>query len=208
MGTYRQKVTSHTKEDAQGNITVDTTEETLSYIKSEEPEYIKLYTDMWCKFNNIPVKYHRLFFALVSRMTYANLGSPTGGQIVHTIGTNAKEIMEVCEWTHKDSLYKGLQTLCNCNAIKKLSRGEYQINPQYAGKGPWKYNKNLNQGGIADLIAKFSFKDKNVQTQIIWASDDPDEIGDSERVIATHQTITPVVEDSAGASAGPTDNEN
>ena len=33
------------------------------------------------------------------------------------------------------------------------------------------YNPQENQGGVKDLVAKFNFKDKTVDTQIIWADD-------------------------------------
>lgn len=192
MPAYREKLTERTTEDAQGNITTNTTREVFSIKKNEEPDYIKLYTRMWCEFNGIPDKYHQLFLSLACRMTYANLGSATGGQIVHTVGHAGAEIMAECGWKNKDSLYKGLQKLCDCGAIIKLGRGEYQINPQYAGKGPWHYNARLEQGGVADLVAKFSFRDKQVQTKITWASADKAEIGQADEVIATEQKITPL----------------
>lgn len=197
MPTYHEKLTETTREDAQGNIVVDTTREVKAIKKNDEPDYIKLYTRMWCEFNGIPSKYHQLFLSLACRMTYANLGIATGGQIVHTIGHSAQEIMTECGWKNRDSLYKGLQSLCDCKAIIKLGRGEYQINPQYAGKGPWHYKKDLQQGGIADLVAKFNFADRTVDTKITWASTSHEEIGDADEVIATKRTITPITPTSA-----------
>ena len=78
--------------------------------------------------------------------------------------------MQKLHW--KTAMYqRGIKVLCKCNAIRKINRGVYQVNPQYAGKGEWKYNPQLDRGGIEDLIATFNFKDKKVETEIVWADD-------------------------------------
>lgn len=188
---YHQETKEHIVEDADGNITTTTTTKTKAIMKSDEPDYIKLYTKMWCEFNGIPDKWRPLFMALVCRMSYASLKSEAGGQIVHTVGSTGKAITEECGWKNKDTLYRGLQALCECGAIKKLSRGEYQINPQYAGKGPWHYNAKEERGGVSELIAKFDFREKRVDTKIVWASTNKQEIGnDADEVIVTERTIT------------------
>jgi len=189
---YQQETKEHTVEDAEGNITTTTTTKTKAILKNDEPDYIKLYTKMWCEFNMIPDKWRPLFFALVCRMSYASLKDETGGQIVHTIGSTGKAIIEECGWKNKDTLYRGLQALCECEAIKKISRGEYQINPQYAGKGPWHYNAKENRGGVSELVAKFDFKNKKVDTKIVWASTDKQEIGHkADEVVILEKHITP-----------------
>lgn len=167
------KEEKHTREDADGNITV-TTKET-SYRKDSEPDYIKLYTKVWCEFNEIPVAYRNFFLELVQRMTYCNSENLENSQIVFT-GTPVKEeIMHKVGWKSANMYQKALKKLCDCNAIKKVARSVYQINPSYAGKGAWKYNPREHQGGVKDLIAKFSFKDKLVHTEIIWADDGSDD---------------------------------
>lgn len=170
MAKYYEQIQQKIHEDANGNITTDTAIQSRE-VKSSEPDYIKLYTKLWFDAKNIPDKYLKLFISLVCRMTYANPNSLAGGQIVYTIGHTGKAIMEECNWKTKDAFYKGLQALCDCNAIKKLGRGEYQINPEYAGKGPWRYNPKLDQGGIENIIATFNLKDKKVDTKIVWADD-------------------------------------
>ena len=81
--------------------------------------------------------------------------------------------MKALNW--KDRMYqKGLKALCECEAIKKVGKGVYQINPRYAGRGEWKYNPRLERGGIEDLVATFNFKDKSVDTKIVWADDGED----------------------------------
>lgn len=167
------KEEKHTTEDAEGNITVSTKE--TSFRKDSEPDYIKLYTKVWCEFNEIPNAYRNFFLELVQRMTYCNSENLDNSQIVFT-GTPVKEeIMAKVGWKSVNMYQKALKKLCECNAIKKVARSVYQINPSYAGKGAWKYNPRERQGGVKDLIAKFSFKDKSVHTQIVWADDGSDD---------------------------------
>lgn len=189
--TYHEQTIEQIKTDADGKISIQTTTETKAIKANDEPDYIKLYTRMWCLFNGVPEKWRTLFLALVCRMSYASLKEPTGGQIVYTIGTNAEEIKKECGWKTNDPLYRGLKELCDCNAIRKIGRGQYQINPQYAGRGPWRYNATREQGGVKDLIAKFNFADKKVDTQIVWASTDKRQIGQADEVISTETRITP-----------------
>ncbi len=67
----------------------------------------------------------------------------------------------------------GLKALCDCGAIRKVNRGVYQINPSYAGRGTWKYNPSLKQGGIEKLVATFNFTEGTVDTNAVWATENP-----------------------------------
>lgn len=166
-----EKVTT-IKVDANGNETKEITETTRRYEKLAEPEYIKLYTDMWCRFNDVPEAYVRLFLSMVVRMSYCDANDLEHSQLVNTGKPWSDMLLKECGWKSPSSLKKGLQALCNCNAIRRISRGVYQINPNFAGKGLWKYNPKLKQGGIADLVATFDFKNKTVDTKIVWGADE------------------------------------
>lgn len=158
--------------DSDGNQTSTTLEKTRKIELSTEPDYIKLYTAMWCEFNEIPLAYRPLFLELVTRMSYCDKGDLEHSQLVCTGGPFADSICKALHWTSKESLKKGLKALAQCNAIKRVGRGYYQINPNYAGRGEWKYNPRLDRGGIEDLVATFNFKDHTVKTNIVWADDD------------------------------------
>ena len=162
------KMETRTREDAEGNITTDTTE--TSYIKDSEPDYIKLYTKTWCEFNQIPNAYRELFLQLAMRMTYCSASDLKHSQLVYTGKPFCNEIMQELHW--KENMYrKGLKALTEAGAIKRIARGVYQINPSYAGRGAWKYNPTLKQGGVKDLIATFDFKHGTVDTTIVWSDD-------------------------------------
>lgn len=161
------------QEDADGNIKTSSVEKVTNIQRNNEPDYIKLYTKMWCEFNDIPMAYRELFLQLVIRMTYCNSADLGNSQLVNTGKPWSTSIMKALNW--KDRMYqKGLKALCECEAIKKVGRGVYQINPQYAGRGEWKYNPRLERGGIEDLVVSFNFKDKSVDTKIVWADDGED----------------------------------
>ena len=128
---------------------------------------------MWCEFNDIPMAYRELFLQLVTRMSYCNSADLGNSQLVNTGKPWADSIMATLGW--KKSMYmKGLSELCKYNEIRKIGRGVYQINPQYAGRGEWKYNPRLKRGGVEDLVVSFNFKDKSVDTEIVWADDGED----------------------------------
>lgn len=160
------------REDAEGNITKDTVEKTSKIEKSDEPDYIKLYTNTWCEFNKIPITWRPLFLELITRMTYCNTKDLKNSQIVQTgsiFGDSIKESLNIGQRQYQ----KGLKALTECNAIRKIKdkRGVYQINPNYAGKGEWKYNPKYARGGIEDLKATFDFVNHTVETSITWAED-------------------------------------
>lgn len=157
--------------DAQGEEQTTVVEKTRALERSTEPDYIKLYTRMWCEFNQIPERHRPLFLQLVTRMSYCNASSLGTSQIVYTSGPNGIAIREALGWKQKDSLMKGLKALRDCGAIRMVSRGVYQINPSYAGRGEWKYNPKFDRGGVEDLVATFNFREGTVETSILWGDD-------------------------------------
>lgn len=170
MSTIKSESITNIVEHADGTSERTHSEKTTTFKRCDEPDYIKLYTRMWCEFNEIPEAYRNLFLELVTRMTYCNAGDLQNAQLVNTGKPWNKDIMQKLNW--KNAMYqRGLKALCQCNAIRKINRGVYQINPQYAGKGEWRYNPQLDRGGVEDLVAIFKFKDKKVQTNIVWADD-------------------------------------
>lgn len=146
------------------------------YSKDREPDYIKLYTTIWFDFHRFPMKYRELFIQLAIRMSYCNSNDIAHSQIVAVIGDIKDAIVSACGWKTDDPLWKGLKALCECGAIKKRSRGCYQINPEFAGKGSWKYNEKEKQGGIKDLIATFNFTEKSVDTHFIFHDNEKENI--------------------------------
>lgn len=166
-----QSTTTTEFDSTTGEEHTTTVEKTTMIGRSTEPDYIKLYTAMWCEFNQIPQAHRSLFLELVTRMSYCNKTDLGKSQIVCTGGPFADSICAVLGWKNKVSLKKGLKALSDCGAIKRIGRGFYQINPSYAGKGEWKYNPRLDRGGIEDLVATFDFRKGTVETNVVWADD-------------------------------------
>ncbi len=99
----------------------------------------------------LPAAYRFLFIVLAARMGYCENKDLKHSQLVMTGEPYRDEIMEIMGWTDRDSLQKGLRALCECNAIRKVSRGCYQINPRFASKGQWKYNPRITQSNVEGL---------------------------------------------------------
>ncbi|MCL2412484.1 MAG: hypothetical protein FWC97_12670 [Treponema sp.] len=165
---------TNTRIDEEGNETVSKVEKRTTISRNDEPDYIKIYTNMWSEFHGVPIAYRGLFLQLAIRMTYCNADDLENAQLVNTGKPWCDDIMKTLNWGN-DMYKRGLRELVKSRAIRRVARGVYQINPRYAGKGEWKYNTRLGRGGIEDLIATFKFKDKKVETTIIWADDGSDD---------------------------------
>lgn len=202
---YREITKVHEIEDASGNVVREETSRVEQMVKREEADYIKLYSRMWCQFYGIPEKWCRLFVALVCRMSYAccskeAIKNPNewGGQLVYVMKPHTDGIMRECGWKSLDPMYKGLKALTECNAIRKVCRGVYQVNPAFAGRGQWRYNDNDKQGGIKNLIAKFNFADGSVETQIDWTMTDDLQASISDAEMAQEAYFEGIAEESTG----------
>lgn len=138
-------------------ISEKTTLKTKRIIKSREPDYIKLYIDTWQEGdkNKIPVSCRLLFLELATRMGYCDADDFKHSQLVTTGAPYQDDIMKALGWTNRDSLQKGLRALCDCNAIRCVSRGTYQVNPRYAAKGQWKYNPRVSRSSLDDFMDYF-----------------------------------------------------
>ena len=99
----------------------------------------------------LPAAYRFLFFILAARMGYCDSVDLAHSQLVMTGEPYRDEIMKIMGWTNRDSLMKGLRALCECNIIRKVSRGCYQINPRFASKGQWLYNPRIPQSNVEGL---------------------------------------------------------
>lgn len=182
MAKIQETVEIHEKVNENNEVINKTVNRTTRKIDAlGEPDYIKLYTRVWCEFNSIPVPYRNLFLQLAIRMSYADANNLSESQVVHTSKPTSDSICKVLGW--KDNMYqKGLKVLCDCGAIRRVNRGAYQINPSYAGRGAWRYNPRLEQGGVEDLVATFNFKKGTVEASFTWG----DESG-NEQVIQTFE---------------------
>ncbi len=176
MAKISEMVEIHEKVNANDEVINKTINRTTRKVEAlGEPDYIKLYTKMWCEFNGIPVVYRELFLQLAIRMSYANASDVLDSQVVHTGKPTSDSICKALGWTTERMYQKGLKALCDCGAIRRVNKGAYQINPSYAGRGTWRYNARLKQGGIEDLVATFDFVKGTVATSFTWGDEDGNE---------------------------------
>ena len=155
--------------DADGNTVEEKREETR-IVRSGEPDYIKIYTRMWMEFNEIDPSLAPLFLQLIARMSYADAKHPDRSQIVYTCKPASTSICEALGIKERQ-FQRGLAALKECGAIRRIARGAYQINPEYAGRGSWHYDERLHRGGISNLIATFNFATGHNDTRFEWTEE-------------------------------------
>lgn len=155
--------------DDSGKIVKEQKSETR-IVRTGEPDYIKIYTRMWLEFNQIDTSLAPLFLELASRMSYADSKNPESSQVVYTCEPAKSAICKALNIKQRQ-YQRGLAALCDCGAIRRISRGAYQINPAYAGRGSWYYDERLQRGGVANLIATFDFAAQHNETEITWTDE-------------------------------------
>lgn len=177
-GKIEQNTTIQEREDG----TFLKTEQTKETYLNDEPDYIKLYTKHWFDINQIPEFVRETFLQLAIRMTYCNATNLGQSQVVYTTGINKIEIMKVLGITNDQVWYRHIKALENCHAIgpvysddarTKKIRGCYQINPKYAGRGPWLYSAKGERGGIKKLIGHFDYINGLVETEVEYENETP-----------------------------------
>lgn len=146
------------------------------FIENGEPAYIKLYTNMWMSFYDVPSAYKELFLEMASRMSPCDSVDLAHSQLVNTGKPYDDIYMNACGWKSKDSLKKGLNALCFCGAIKRVARGVYQINPSYAAKGKWLDGKDGNTAysGVKEFVARVDFISGIIKTDLTYVEDEED----------------------------------
>lgn len=140
-----------------GSVLKTTRETTAEIIPSDQGKYIKLYTNVWCEFNDIPIGWRPLFLELACNMQYPafpDAAKVEDLQLVNTIGIFGDKICNHLG-IKRNNMQKGLKALCDCNAIKRIDRGVYQINPSYAVIGA--YNSKGAKTVLNNLKASFDF---------------------------------------------------
>jgi hypothetical protein len=178
MGSVFENTIIKQTTDAQGNIT-ETRVVDMTKIEKGEPPFIKLYCDSWMGMYNIPNAYKQLFLALAQNMSACDSANLKYSQLVSTGVPFADYYMRICGWKSIDSLKKGLQALCDCDAIRRVARGTYQVNPTFACKGRWLDGKGNETAfsGIKRFITEYDWVSGTVKTTI--THNDPDKYFDA-----------------------------
>lgn len=117
------------------------TRETQYTIKTEEPDYVKLYIKAWCEFKQVKGINFKFLCSILPYMAYAE-----DKQLIVFSSTIKKIIAKNLNWAGKSSIYRfnnELKKLVKNNVIKRIGTSTYQVNPQLIGRGQWKNIRNL-----------------------------------------------------------------
>lgn len=105
-------------------------------IKTDEPDYVKLYLNAWCIFKDIKGVNLKVLYKILPFMTYAE-----NEQLICFTSYLKKEIAKSLEWAEKSALNRfnqELKKMCDAGVLKKIDRDTYQVNPELIGRGAWK----------------------------------------------------------------------
>ena len=114
---------------------------TVSRIKSNEPDYVKLYIKAWCDFKEIKGINTSFLYQLLPYMTYA-----TESQLLILSSYVKEEIAKTLGWslnTYQQRFSRELKKLVKAGVISHIKTSTYQVNPELIGKGEWKDIRNL-----------------------------------------------------------------
>ena len=140
-----------------GELKQTTRESTL---KTEEPDFVKLYIKAWCVFKNIKGINSNFLYALLPYMTYAK-----NGQKIFLNPALKREVGESLGWSEKTVLNRFDQEtkkLIKNKVLKRLKGGCVAVNPELIGKGNW--------SEIRALRATF-----NIETGEVFCEYDPEQ---------------------------------
>lgn len=111
---------------------------------SKNSAYIGLNIKKWMYDNEIPVLHRPLFLELAVRMSPLPIAKLDN--IVRIAGIEGDVICDALGWSQKSSLMKGLRALCDCGAIRRVSKGVYQVSDKYVRSDVIKDVKNNGTG--------------------------------------------------------------
>jgi hypothetical protein len=176
MGDILKDIQFSQTVDANGNVTTSSKSRLVS-IEKGEPPYIKLYYKAWMGIYDVPDAYKTLFLTMAKNMSPCICDDLDHSQLVNTAGIYTDIYLRACHWTSKDSLKKGLKALCDCNAIIRVGRGVYQVNPTFAAKGKWLNGKvdATAFSGVREFTTSFDWANGTMQTTITTSADDDDQ---------------------------------
>lgn len=135
---------THTQvRDGAGNIVEESTEVEVNRRTNNEPEYVKLYIEQWLvTMSGKASILSDVLFALINiGLTFAGQ-SADGGMIVHA-SSYEKEAVARKLGCSLSSVNNTITKLVQLNALRRLQRGVYQVNPSLVGKGNWASIKAL-----------------------------------------------------------------
>lgn len=126
-----------------------------------EPDYVKVYLQDICYFNDIPKSQMDVLFHLLKHLNYENC-------IVITSRIR-KEIAERLN-IGPQTLSNKINKLAKSQMIKIVGRNEYEVNPNFFGRGEWQKVMSRRETGDFTLEIKY---DKDGKREINTKLDRP-----------------------------------
>lgn len=94
----------------------------------QEPEYIKLYLKDLAHILNIPAGPQGVLIALIRKMDWEGIISVTAASRERIAASLGIKVHTVANY---------ITVLCQSEILRRLGRGEYEVNPHFLAKGDW-----------------------------------------------------------------------
>lgn len=110
-------------------------------IRTEEPDYVKLYIKAWCEFKQVKGVNFKFLCSILPYMSYAE-----EKQLIVFSSCLKRIIAKNLKWAEGTALVRfntELKKLVNSQVLRHYGRDTYQVNPELIGRGQWKNIKNL-----------------------------------------------------------------
>lgn len=130
---------------------IQQSESVTTYRIPQEPPFVKVYLNDICALNNVPESEQRILTYMLQKMDYEGIATFTPRY--------RKKICEDLNIMPK-TLNNVISELGSKGLIHILGRGEYELNPNYFGRGSWEEIFRKRATGEFSLTIKYDTKGK------------------------------------------------
>lgn len=161
MGTISRIVTDRVRDEA-GNLVSETVKENIVSIRKmeDEPAYVKMYIEDLGRILGIQDGHRKVLMLVAGSVDYEGIVSLAIGRkarIAATLGCSIKSVDNaIIEFTKQ-------------GIIKRIGRGEYELDPNLFAKGAWRDIKERRQGFT--LQVNYTHKGRTLTTRAMTKSE-------------------------------------
>lgn len=131
--TREDSVTRMYTDPETGEVVREVTNDvTVTRIRSDEPEFVKLYVRTLGTFIGLQESANKLVMALIPLMSYAE-----EHQVINLTAYQRK-LIEKKYGLSQSTISRQLKQLVEKHVLIPLGRGTWQVNPMYIGRGRWR----------------------------------------------------------------------
>lgn len=157
------RITRDTVTDADGVVVSDVTKENVVSIRKmeDEPQYVKLYIEDIGRILGLQDGHRRILLLVAASVDYEGIVSMAIGRkarIAATLGCTVKAVDNAVIEFAKQGI------------LKRIGRGEYELNPNLFGKGAWRDIRERRQSFV--MTVNYTHKGREIKTRAMTAAEE------------------------------------